>query len=96
MYERFGRDELIQEPEIPEEGESLWGAFWLLNRRRPQGMNGPQPLTYAEIASWSLLTGEILLREEITIITDMDDAYLDALAKEREAQRVANAKPKGK
>lgn len=95
MYERFGRDELIQEPEVPEEGESLWTAFWGLNRRRPQGMSGPQPLTYAEIASWSRLTGEILLREEITILTDMDDAYLEALAKEREAQRVANEKPKG-
>lgn len=96
MYERFGREGMIQEPEIPEEGESLWMAFWRLNRRRPQGMNGPQPLTYAEIACWSRLTGEILIREEITIITDMDDAYLDALAKEREAQNAANDKQKGK
>lgn len=96
MYERFGREGLIQYPEIPEEGESLWTAFWSLNRRRPQGMNSPQPLSYLEIASWSHLTGELLLREEITIITDMDDAYLEALAKEREAQRVANEKPKGK
>lgn len=95
MYERFGRDELIQEPDVPEEGESLWTAFWGLNRRRPQGMSGPQPLSYVEIASWSRLTGEILLREEITILTDMDDSYLEALAKEREAQRVANEKPKG-
>ncbi|WP_281408076.1 hypothetical protein [Rhizobium sp. P32RR-XVIII] len=38
------------------------------------------------------MTGDILLREEVAIITDMDDAYLDALAKEREAQRVANRK----
>lgn len=59
-------------------------------------MNGPQPLTYAEIASWSRMTGEILLREELAILTDMDDAYLSALAEEREAQRVANEKPKGK
>lgn len=95
MYERFGREKLIQEPEIPDEGEHLWKWFWSLSGRRQQGMNGPQPLTYAEIASWSRLTGEILLREEITIITDMDDAYLEALAKEREAQRVANEKPKG-
>ena len=56
-------------------------------------MNGPQPLTYAEIASWSRLTGEILLREEITILADMDDAYLDALANEHVAHRVANEKP---
>jgi hypothetical protein len=95
MYERFGRDELIQEPEVPEEGESLWTAFWGLNRRRPQGMNAPQPLTYSEIDAWSRLTGEILLREEIAILTYMDDAYLDALSSEREAQRVANEKPKG-
>lgn len=56
-------------------------------------MNGPQPLTYAEIASWSRMTGEALLREEISVITDMDDAYLSALTEEREAQRAANEKP---
>lgn len=95
MYERFGRDALIQDPDIPEDGEVLWVSFWALNRRRQQGMSGPQPLSYFEISSWSRLTGEILLREEIAILTDMDDDYLDALAKEREAQRVANEKPKG-
>jgi len=95
MYERFGRENLTQEPEIPDEGEHLWAWFWHLSGRRQQGMSSPQPLTYEEIAYWSRLTGEILLREEITIITDMDDAYLEALAKEREAQRVANEKPKG-
>ncbi|MDO6966988.1 phage tail assembly chaperone [Rhizobium alvei] len=93
MYERFGRDDLIQTPDIPEEGESLWSAFWALNRRRQHGMNGPQPLTYSEIGFWSRLTGEILLRDEITIIIEMDDAYIVALEKERDAQRVANKRP---
>lgn len=96
MRERFGLGDQVQEPEIPDEGEHVWLWFWSLNHRRQHGMNGPQPLTYAEIASWSRMTGEILLREELAILTDMDDAYLSALAEEREAQRVANEKPKGK
>lgn len=94
MYARFGRGHLIHEPDIPEEGESLWEAFWSLNRRRPQGMNGPQPLSFSEISVWARLTGEMLLREEISIITSMDDAYLDALVKERDAQQAANERPK--
>lgn len=92
MYERFDRAALIEEPDIPEEGEHIWLWFWQLSRRRQQGVDGPQPLTYTEISECSRMTGEILLREEIAVITDMDDAYLDALAKEREAQRVANRK----
>jgi hypothetical protein len=55
-----------------------------------QGMDGPLALSYPEIEVWSRLTGEIVLREELSIITSMDDAYLSALAKEREAQRAAN------
>lgn len=93
MYERFGRDELVQEPEIPEDGEHIWAWFWTLNRRRQHGMNGPQPLAYDEIGAWARMTGEPIMREELHIITDMDDAYLTALANEREAQRVANEKP---
>ncbi|MGX5719928.1 phage tail assembly chaperone [Shinella zoogloeoides] len=93
MYERFGQEALIQEPEIPEEGEHLWEWFWHLSGRRMQGMDGPLALTYPEIRSWSEMTGEVLLREEMAVLIGMDDAYLSALAKEREAQREANKKP---
>lgn len=93
MYERFGQEALIQEPDIPEEGEHLWEWFWHLSSRRGQGMDGPMALTYAELVAWSEIAGEIILREEITIIVGMDDSYLSALAKEREAQRAANKRP---
>jgi hypothetical protein len=94
MYERFGQEALIQEPDIPEEGEHLWEWFFTLSVRRRQGMDGPLALTYSEIRSWSEMTGEVLLREEVALLIGMDDAYLSALAKEREAQREANKKPK--
>jgi hypothetical protein len=36
-----------------------------------------------EISNWSSLTGTIIRREEISIIRDMDAAYLSAIAKEQ-------------
>lgn len=92
MYERFGQEALIQEPEVPEEGEHLWEWFWHLSGRRMQGMDGPLALTYPEIRAWSEMTGEIVLREEVAVILSMDDGYLGALEKERAAQREASGK----
>lgn len=77
---------------MPEDGENLWSVFWQLNRRRQQGFNGPQPISLTEIALWLRMTGEILLREELSIILDMDDAYLSSLAEVREDQAKANKK----
>lgn len=92
MYARFGQEVLIQEPDIPEEGEHLWEWFWRLSGRRVQGMDGPLALTYPEIRAWSEMTGEIVLREEVAVILSMDDGYLGALAKVREDQRASKRK----
>lgn len=92
MYERFGTQHLIHEPEVPDEGSHLWRWFWALSSRRQQGFDGPQPISFLEIGTWAWLAGEHILREELHILTGMDDAFLSALAKERSAQRAANEK----
>lgn len=50
-------------------------------------MNGPQPLTYQDVETWSRMTGTILLREEVLILMQMDTAFLNAVAEEHEEQR---------
>ncbi|MBN7804911.1 hypothetical protein JZX86_05970 [Agrobacterium rosae] len=88
--ERFGRDdENPDQPEISDEGQHLWAWFWHLHARRLQGMNGPQPITYADIDIWSRMTGEAVLREEVAILIRMDDGYRIALAEEMEVHRKA-------
>lgn len=46
-------------------------------------MNGPNPLSLADIEAWSRLTGHVVRREEVEIIRQMDAAYLKAVAKEQ-------------
>lgn len=87
LNERFGQSDKTPDIEPPDEGEHLWEWFWGLSSRRQQGMNGPQPLSYQEIAIWSRLTGTILLREELAALSQMDAAYLNAVAEEQSAQR---------
>lgn len=87
MNERFGQGHLNPEVEPPEDGEHLWEWFWHLSGHRHQGMNGPQPLTYQDVETWSRMTGTLLLREEVLILMQMDTAFLNAVADEHEEQR---------
>ena len=93
VYTRFGRQDDIEEADIPEEGQHIWAWFWTLNQRRQSGMDGPQPLTYTEIQAWQSSTGVIVRREETAILFGMDNTFLETLAKTREDQRVFNEKP---
>jgi hypothetical protein len=87
MNERFSQGHLNPEIEPPEDGEHLWEWFWHLSGHRHQGMNGPQPLTYQDLETWSRMTGTLLLREELSILMQMDTAFLNAVADEHEEQR---------
>jgi len=78
---------------VPDDAEHVWDWFWQINRRRQQGMNGPQPTSYETIALWSAMTGERPLREELAILMRMDDAYVDAVAKAHDDQQRANKRP---
>lgn len=89
-YELFGQSDKIEEPIIPDDGDYLWDAFWSLSRRRQQGFNGPQPLSFSEVGYWLALKREQLSPPEVDILIAMDDAFLSSIEQEREDQRAAN------
>lgn len=71
---------LASAPPLPVEGRSLWAYFCQMHRRRQHGMNGPQPLTFAEVREWAALNRVCLDRWEIDAILGVDDAYIAASA----------------
>ena len=81
--EKFGKPELTEDIEIPDEGLHIWSWFWDLNVSRQQGFSGPNALLLTDIANWAGLTGEIIIREEISIIRAMDLVYLQKMAEEQ-------------
>jgi hypothetical protein len=64
--------------------------FWDLGSARSIGFAGPDPIRLTDIAAWSNLTGNILLREEVTILRRLDVAFLHTLA---EIEREKDGKP---
>ncbi|WP_435371434.1 phage tail assembly chaperone [Mesorhizobium liriopis] len=85
--ERFGVEEETPEPDIDPDTAYLLDWFWNLHSARAESFDGPQPLSFTDIANWSALTGTILLREELGILRQMDAAFLSAHAIEREEAR---------
>ncbi|MFD2235942.1 phage tail assembly chaperone [Aureimonas populi] len=90
---RFGRSH----PEVkwPVIGSHLLEWFWELSAARRQGMNGPDPIAFADIAAWVRLTGTIIRRDELTILRQMDAAYRSAVSEEHaDARRRSEARSK--
>ncbi|RUX08203.1 hypothetical protein EOA35_00630 [Mesorhizobium sp. M8A.F.Ca.ET.023.01.1.1] len=53
------------------------------------GLAGPDPIRIADFGAWSTLTGNILIREEVGILRQLDFAFLQTLAeidREREGK----------
>jgi hypothetical protein len=73
---------LNPESEPPVHCRHLIEWFWDLSTARSHGFDGPNPLSLSDIANWSALTGNIIRRDEITILRAMDGAYLDAVSAE--------------
>lgn len=63
-------------------------------------MNGPQPLSYADMTAWAGQTGNVVRREEWAILRDMDAAYLSAATDkprdDRPGQMGGPPKPSGR
>lgn len=74
--------------DVPDVVSHVWRWFWSLNRRRTQG---PNPIGFAEIESWSRMTRTEVLPVEIEMLIAMDDAFITAAA-ERAEQRRTKAK----
>jgi hypothetical protein len=70
-------DQLINEPEIPYCVSHVYDWFWDLHRGRASGFNGPEPISYLDIYSWSVLKSIELRDIEIDILKIMDSIYLN-------------------
>lgn len=78
--ERFGQGHLTpDEIHVDEDFTYLLEWFWDLNLARSMGFNGPNPISYSEIAHWSAMTGNIISRREVALIRKMDAAYVKAV-----------------
>lgn len=64
----------------------IWDWFWDLSAIR--GYDDGRPLSFFyDIPKWAQMTGTYITRQEIVILRQMDDAFMNALAAERAAQR---------
>lgn len=67
-------------PDLPPEGEYLWGWFLGLAGRRGTGAMGPAALTYPDLDAWARLTGRRPAPWEIRVLCRLDDAWLSQQA----------------
>lgn len=92
---RFGEGEKNPDIEPPDGAEHILDWFWDLSAARSHGFSGPNPLSLSDIANWSRLTGEIVTREEVGILRQIDAAYVAAVAEEQAAQAERDRKQHG-
>lgn len=68
---------------IPAGGELLWRWFMALHKTRQAGMNGPQPISFTEMQSYSRLTNQEIEPRHVSILIAMDQAYLETVYKKQ-------------
>lgn len=73
----------VSKTKIPAGGELLWKWFMALHKTRQAGMNGPQPITYAEIAAYSRIYSLPIEPRHVAILIAMDQAYLETVYKKQ-------------
>lgn len=66
-------------PAFPDAVAYLYRWFGELSASRPEGMAGIAPLTYAQIESWSRLTGQCPEPHEVSALLEIDLAYRVAM-----------------
>lgn len=67
-------------PKPPAGGELIWSWFLDLNRARKRDMNGPMPISYAEIDAYFRLSGwqAIIQPDHVRALMAMDRTFLKA------------------
>lgn len=58
-----------------------------LRQAQPPGFSGPVPISNREIAAWCQLTGNIVRREEVSLVRAMDARFCTEIEAETEAIR---------
>jgi hypothetical protein len=75
------------EPEIPDEAAHIWDWYWDIRRSQAPGMSGPVPISNQEFRAWLDLTGNIVTRDELDILKNMDVRFCGDVAAESEEIR---------
>ncbi|EEZ32905.1 Hypothetical protein BROD_1804 [Brucella sp. NF 2653] len=73
---------------VPPGGSLLWGWFMDLNAARTWHMNGPNPISYAEIVAYSDIS---LSAHHVAILRAMDAAYVEDFYSKRVTDKEAVA-----
>lgn len=72
---------------VPPGGALIWNWFMDLNAARTWHMNGPNPITYADIEAYARLHRWNLAPRHVAILRAMDAAYVDDFYSKRERER---------
>jgi hypothetical protein len=67
---------------FPDAASHIWSVFLQLHKGRTYGMNGPNPISYDLICSWSALSGITLDYWEIEIMQSLDILWIESTSKE--------------
>ncbi|KRD56480.1 hypothetical protein ASE60_08445 [Ensifer sp. Root278] len=77
--------------EVPEHGTFIWDWFWELRQSQPPGFSGPVPVSNLDLIAWCQVTGNIVTREEASILKAIDACFCAEIEKESEAIRAREA-----
>lgn len=71
---------------IPEAGRLIWEWFHDLGAARSWHTNGPNPISYVDILSYSQVMRWPIRPHEVTAIRELDQAYLNHYYERRDAE----------
>nr|WP_196107483.1 MULTISPECIES: hypothetical protein [unclassified Ochrobactrum] len=81
---------------VPPGGSLLWNWFMDLNATRTWHMNGPNPISYADIEAYGRINRWSLAAHHVAILRAMDAAYVEDFYSKRVTDKEAVApKPSG-
>ena len=72
----------------------VWDWFLELSAQRGSGMAGAEPLKYADIHAWSVITAQPLAAHEARLIIQLDNIFADEMNKRRRREAKQNARRK--
>ena len=89
--EKFGQEDEIKYPDVPDHFEYIWEWFWELTDAGRHVYDGVAvSLSYSELTAWITGLDQIVTHEEKKIIIKMSQAWSDEMNEEIQSQRAAN------
>lgn len=85
----------LRVPEIPAALSHVWDWFCELSAARSGNGTGPNPISYAEMAAWSELTGRPLAPRDVRAIALLDQAFFTEIAEQHRRRDAARARETG-